>query len=150
MNKTLNWQCRHFNELTTQELYRLMQARSEVFVVEQQCVYLDADNTDRQCYHLCGYADQELAAYSRLIGAGIVYTQPSIGRVLTTAAHRGRGTGKELLEVSIATCRQLFGNTAIKIGAQLYLEKFYEGFGFVRKGEFYLEDGIEHVHMILD
>jgi ElaA protein len=149
MDNSLEWQCKHFTELTANELYDIMQARGAVFVVEQNCVYLDADGVDTQCYHLCGYSGKELAAYSRLIGPGIVYPQSSIGRVLTTKDHRKRGAGKELMTTSISWCRKLFGELPVKIGAQLYLEKFYGEFGFVKTSEVYLEDGIEHIHMVL-
>lgn len=149
MNNSLNWQCKHFNELTADELYDILQARSSVFVVEQNCVYLDTDGTDKHCYHFCGYQGKEIAAYTRLIGPGIIYPQASIGRVITTAPYRGLGAGKELVAASIARCRQLFGNVPIKIGAQLYLEKFYSSFGFVKSSDVYMEDGIEHIHMIL-
>ncbi|MBC8034892.1 MAG: GNAT family N-acetyltransferase [Chitinophagaceae bacterium] len=149
MSDSLNWQCRHFSDLTANVLYDIMRARSAVFVVEQNCVYLDADGIDQECYHFCGYNGKELVAYTRLIAPGTMYLEASIGRVITTASYRRTGLGKELMTLSIAKCRELFGASPLKIGAQLYLEKFYNSFGFRRISDVYLEDGIEHIHMLL-
>lgn len=117
-------------------------------MVEQNCVFQDADNKDQQCYHLMGWVDDQLAAYTRLVPQGVTYKQMSIGRVVTSPAFRKSGIGKALMEQSILVCSKLFGEGTIKIGAQLYLRKFYEGLGFVQTGEVYDEDGIDHIHMI--
>jgi len=146
----MNWQVKSFESLTPAELYALLRLRSEVFVVEQQCVFLDADNKDQACFHVMGFsAEAELIAYARLVPPGLAFEEPSIGRVITSSAARGTGAGKELLRLSIQYCKQFFGTLPVQIGAQLYLKKFYESFGFVSSGELYLEDGIEHIHMIL-
>ena len=146
----MNWIVKLFEELTPQELYALLRVRSEVFVVEQNCVFLDADNKDQACFHLMGFSDDgDLMAYARLVPPGIAFDEPSIGRVITSSAGRGKGAGKQLLTLSIKYCKHFFGSLPIQIGAQLYLQKFYESFGFVQSGEIYLEDGIEHIHMIL-
>lgn len=126
----------------------MLQLRSEVFVVEQACVFLDADDKDFASYHLLGRNNNKLVAYTRLVPPGLAYTEPSIGRVVTSPSARGSGAGKELMQQSIHHLYQLFGVQPIKIGAQLYLKKFYEGFGFQQTGEGYLEDGIPHIHMI--
>ena len=124
-----------------------MKARSEVFVVEQNCVYLDADDKDVKAYHLILWKDDEVAGYTRLLAPGISYKEMSIGRVLTTSQFRNQGLGKTLMQESIAECRRLYGNGNIVIGAQLYLKGFYESLGFLQEGERYLEDNIPHIQM---
>ena len=126
-----------------------MQLRNEVFVVEQNCVYQDADNKDPHCYHLMGLLNNKLVAYTRLLPPGLAYTEASIGRVVSSPSARGGGVGRELMEKSIEQVSQLFGTTSIKIGAQLYLLKFYTSIGFQQTSTVYLEDNIEHVEMIL-
>jgi len=144
----LIWICKSFDALTPHELYALLRLRSEVFVVEQNCVFLDMDNKDQIAYHLLGYNGSDLVASTRLLGKGTAYKLMSIGRVVTSPKFRGTGAGKELMEVSIKHCYELLGKDDIKIGAQLYLKKFYESFGFKQSGEMYLEDEIEHIEMI--
>ena len=111
-------------------------------------MFQDADNMDQHCFHLMGWIDKELSAYTRLVPKGVAYDYPSIGRVVTSPKFRGRTIGKELMLQSIAKCNELFGVQTIKIGAQLYLKKFYESLGFVQAGEVYDEDGIDHIHML--
>ena len=144
-----NWTCKKFVDLTPDELYAILRLRSEVFVVEQNCVFLDMDNKDQLCHHLIGRRDGHLVGYSRIIDAGISYVESSIGRIVSSPAARGLGVGRELLTKSIETLYLLYGKQPIRIGAQCYLTKFYESFGFVQKGEIYLEDGIKHVEMLL-
>ncbi len=140
--------CKPFASLSPHELYAIMQLRNEVFVVEQNCVYQDADNKDPYCHHLMIWDGQKLVAYSRLLPKGLAYEQMSIGRVISSPAYRGTGAGKLLITKAMEACHQLFGEGAIRIGAQLYLKKFYESFGFVQTSEIYLEDNIEHIEMI--
>jgi ElaA protein len=143
--------CRPFNELSATELYEAMALRQEVFIVEQQCAYLDADGKDPQSWHLLG-RDQagKLIAYTRLLPVGLAYpTYMSIGRVVSSPSVRGSGAGRALMAESIERCRALFGPGPIKIGAQSYLLRFYESFGFRSTGEEYLEDGIPHTKMTL-
>jgi ElaA protein len=137
-----------FQELNINELYELLRLRSEVFVLEQNCAFLDQDNKDQQCYHVLLYADGKLAAYSRLVPAGLSYQEISIGRVITSAKFRGTGLGRKIMELAIKGCDEIFGAVDIRIGAQTYALAFYEGLGFVSDGEVYDEDGIEHVEMI--
>lgn len=144
----MTWQYCFFSELSVLQLYKILQLRNEVFVVEQQCIFQDADDKDLQCYHLMGWAGDALAAYTRLVPPGVIYPQASIGRVITAPTHRGKGSGKALMQQSITTTEKLFGTGPIKIGAQLYLKNFYEGFGFVQTGDVYDEDGINHIHML--
>lgn len=145
----INWICKSFEQLTTLELYALLQLRNEVFIVEQNCPYLDVDGKDLKSYHLMAWKEGNLVAYTRLIPAGISYDEVSIGRVVNSPSVRGSGIGKELMQLSIAKIFELFGRQDIVIGAQLYLKKFYTGLGFVQEGDIYLEDGIEHILMRL-
>jgi len=144
----IDWMLKKFDELTAQELYSILQLRNEVFVVEQNCVFQDADNKDQFSYHLMGWEGEKLIAYSRIIPPGMVYEFPSIGRVVTSPLSRRNGSGKILMNESIKAIQKLFGEAAIELGAQLYLKKFYESFGFIQSGEIYLEDGIQHIEMI--
>jgi ElaA protein len=143
--------CLPFHQLSVDQLYHIMALRQEVFVVEQNCPYLDADGKDQASWHLMLY-DQAgtLVAYTRLLPRGLAYPDyASIGRVVNSPAVRGSGIGKQLMQLSIAQCQQLFPNQPIKIGAQSYLLRFYESLGFVSTGENYLEDGIPHTKMTL-
>ena len=144
----LTWLCKPFNNLTNIELYALLRLRSEVFVVEQNCIFLDMDNKDQTCHHLLGYDGENLVAAARLLGPNTTYQQISIGRVVSSPAYRGTGAGKALMQQAIVQCYQLFGKSDIKIGAQLYLKTFYESFGFVQTSNVYDEDGIDHVEMV--
>jgi ElaA protein len=144
------WRLKKFEELTPHELYSILRLRNEVFVVEQNCVFQDADDKDQGSWHYLGYIDNELAAYTRLVPPGYIYEEPSIGRVVTSPAYRRTGIGKELMLGSIENCHTLFGPLPIKIGAQFYLKKFYSGFGFEQVSDIYLEDGIEHIYMLLN
>ena len=146
----LEWTYTTFQELKPEVLYKIMQLRNEVFVVEQNCVFQDADNKDPYCYHVCGWNGEQLAAYTRLVPPGVIYHQQSIGRVVTSPAFRKEGAGKALMEKSIELCYALFKKAPIKIGAQLYLQRFYSSFGFQQTSDIYLEDGIEHIEMILN
>ncbi|MES2567022.1 MAG: GNAT family N-acetyltransferase [Bacteroidota bacterium] len=134
-----------FNELNNTEVYQLLQLRSEVFVVEQNCVYLDMDNKDYHSYHVLGYEEEKLVACTRLVPPGISYeSEPSIGRVVTHPSVRKFGYGKLLMEYSISKTKELFKSNVIVIGAQSYLDRFYQNLGFVPEGEEYLEDDIPH------
>jgi ElaA protein len=143
----MNWILKKFDDLTVHELYAILQLRNEVFAIEQNCVYPDLDNKDQSSWHLMCFENNRLVACTRLLPPGIAYPEPSIGRVVTSMAVRRTGLGKELLQKSIDCCENIFGKLPITLGAQLYLKKFYESFGFVGSGEVYLEDGIEHIKM---
>jgi ElaA protein len=144
----LTWQLKHFKELSGTELYAIMRVRQEVFVVEQNCPYLDADGKDIYCQHLVGYVDGEIAAYARIVPPHVSYAEPSIGRVLTSSKYRTGGYGKLLMQKAVTETINVYGAVDIRIGAQLYLKKFYEGFGFAQQGEVYDEDGIDHIIML--
>jgi ElaA protein len=144
----LNWVFKAFNELLVHELYAIMQLRQEVFVVEQNCPYLDADGKDLKSHHLMGCLNNELVAYSRIVPPGVSYDEVSIGRVVTATEHRKMAYGRQLMNASISQIEKAYGLVPIRIGAQLYLKRFYESFGFVQQGEPYLEDGIPHIIML--
>lgn len=144
----LNVIAKAFNELTTEELYNVLYLRNQVFIVEQNCAYLDIDNKDQNCHHVLIYDDTILVGYSRIVPAGLSYQQVAFGRVLINPDYRGKGLGKAIIEESINFCYAIFGNVDIKIGAQLYLLTLYQSFGFVSDGEQYDEDGILHIDII--
>jgi ElaA protein len=144
------WRCLPFPALTTSELYKILAARSEVFVVEQDCVYQDPDDHDQSAFHLWGQSDgQQLAAYLRILPPGEKYPEASLGRVLTRAAWRGTGLGKVLVAEGIAHSWQLFPHIPLRISAQAHLETFYGAFGFLAISPPYDEDGIPHIEMLL-
>ena len=150
LTNMLTYSCIPFDQLDTHMLYEIMRLRQEVFVVEQQCCYLDADRLDYRSWQVIGLDDNgALLAHSRLLPRGSAYPEyPSIGRVMTSGRVRRSGEGKRLLAYSLEQCATLFPGEAIKIGAQLYLTDFYRSFGFNPVRDTYMEDGIEHIHMI--
>lgn len=137
-----------FKELTPFELYAILRLRNEIFVVEQNCVFQDADNQDQSCHHLLLYDQTALVAYARLVPAGIIYPEISIGRIVSSAQVRGTGAGRKLMQFAIEKAYDLFGLSPIRIGAQMYATGFYEKFGFVKSGPIYDEDGIPHIQML--
>jgi ElaA protein len=144
----MTWRECGFAELSVHELYEVLQLRSEVFVLEQACAFQDMDGKDQHARHLLGRTERRLLAYARLFGPGECYAEASIGRVVTAAACRRTGVGKQLIREAIAAVERHWGSGPIRIGAQAYLERFYESFGFVRDDENYLEDGIPHLYMV--
>ena len=143
----IQWTIKSFPELTPAELYDILKLRSEVFIVEQQCIFLDMDDKDQGSRHLQGRLNDELVAYCRIIPPGLAYEEPSIGRVVRSPRYRGKGAGIALMENAIQETMRLYGTLPIKIGAQLYLKRFYENLGFVQCSETYLEDDILHIKM---
>jgi ElaA protein len=149
----MEWRHRAFAELSTTELYGILKLRQEVFVVEQNCPYLDADGLDGDASHLfavavAGDGGEAVVACARLFAPGVREVPAVIGRVVSAASVRRTGAGRELMRRAIETLARAHGPAPIRIGAQKYLEKFYGSFGFVRDGEDYLEDGIPHLHML--
>jgi len=138
-----------FNEFSLDELYQVLQLRSEVFVVEQDCVYQDIDGKDQKALHVLGFKNDKLIAYTRCFDKGNYFEEASIGRVIVKQNERKSSYGHELLKASIAVIESRFKTTKIKISAQVYLTKFYDSHGFQQIGEGYLEDGIPHIAMIL-
>lgn len=144
---TLQFKIKRFNELSLPELYQCLQLRSEVFVVEQNCVYQDIDGKDEKAIHVLGDYDGKIVACCRLFAPGYYFENASIGRVVIDAAYRDRKWGHDLIREAISAIKEAYGTGAITISAQLYLKKFYESHGFVQDGEEYPEDGIPHIKM---
>ena len=145
---SIKWVVKHFDALYVSELYDIISLRDLVFVVEQKCIYQDADGRDKFAFHLMGFGtDGILLAYCRLFAPGLVYLEASIGRVVTHPLVRGTGLGKELMREAILQVKELYNTECIRISGQLYLKKFYESLGFQAFGEVYLEDDIEHISM---
>ena len=149
----ITWLLKKFDELSLSELYAILQLRNVVFAVEQNCVYPDMDDKDQPAYHLMGWKNDQadryrLIAYSRIMPPGAAHAEPSIGRVVTSPSVRGEGIGRQLMKHSIEHIYNIYGKTPVKIGAQVYLIKFYSGLGFEPSGDVYLEDGISHIEMV--
>jgi len=145
----LAWHWRRFDALSAGELYDWLALRAAVFVVEQDCVYLDLDGLDHRAWHLMGRdAAGVLQAGLRLLDPGIKYAEPSIGRVITAPGWRGLGGGRVLMRQGLAQCNQLWPDQAVRISAQAHLQRFYASLGFDPVGDPYLEDGIPHVEMM--
>ena len=144
----IKWKIKSFDALSVHELYDLLRLRSEIFVVEQNCVYLDLDGKDKVALHLFGEFEGKIVAHARLFEAGISFDNASIGRVTVDPNYRARKWGHELMQQAIAGVLKHFGESKITIGAQLYLKKFYESHGFVQTSEMYQEDDIPHIAMI--
>ena len=144
----IEWHYLAFEALTTTQLYAVLQLRSEVFVVEQACIFQDLDGADDRAMHLLGTLDGAVVAYARCFGAGIKYAEASIGRIVTHPSARGGGTGHALVEKAIACLLRQHGPLPIRIGAQARLEAFYGRHGFEKSGAPYVEDGIAHIEML--
>ena len=143
----MNFITKSFSELTTTELYKILQLRSEVFVVEQDCVYQDLDFKDQKSLHVFGIKNDKIVAYTRIFKAGDYFDNASIGRVVVAAEERKFGYGHDLVKASIKAIKIYFKVDEITISAQKYLKKFYESHNFIQVGTEYLEDGIPHIRM---
>lgn len=150
MADTITWQIDYFKELDIYKLYNLLYLRAEVFVVEQDCPYLDVDNKDQKAVHLQGYLGEKLVAYCRLFKPGDYFEEASIGRVIVAADYRKYGYGHQLMTKAIELQASLLNETKITISGQLYLKKFYESHGFIQTSDTYLEDNIPHIQMKLE
>ncbi|WP_428421057.1 GNAT family N-acetyltransferase [Methylibium sp.] len=143
------WRCARLNELSPLELQRIHIARQQVFAVEQNCVFQDADEVDERSAHLAAWREGGvLLGYARIVDPGVKYGEPSIGRVLTTAGARGTGVGRALVQRAVAYAALSFPGQGLRISAQLRLEPFYAEVGFGRVGEPYLEDDMPHIEML--
>lgn len=144
----MNFITKTFTELTTTELYHILQLRSEVFVVEQDCVYQDVDGKDQKSLHVFGFKNDKIVAYTRIFKPGDYFKNASIGRVVVSASERKFGFGHDLMKASIKAVETHFNVKEITISAQVYLKKFYESHRFNKVGDEYLEDGIPHIEML--
>jgi ElaA protein len=143
----LTFKIKRFNELSLQELYQLLQLRSEVFVVEQNCVYQDLDGKDEKALHVLGFFENEIVAYTRLFDKGYYFDEASIGRVVTSPKIRDKKWGHDLMKVSVETVEKEYNTSEITISAQEHLKKFYEAHQFEKTSDTYLEDDIPHIQM---
>lgn len=141
------WKIKGFEEITTSELYEIIKARVDVFVVEQDCPYPDLDGYDQRALHIWAEEDKSVLAYCRIFDKGIKYPETSIGRVLTTEKGRGKSLGKQLIQYAVETIENRFLTSEVRISAQDYLLRFYSGFGFEATEKKYLEDNIPHTEM---
>ena len=144
----VNFTIKTFKELSPVQIYDMLLLRSEVFVVEQNCVYQDVDNKDQKAFHVLGYKENQLVAYSRIFNSGDYFNLPSIGRIVVKEEERKFKYGHELVATSIDFVLDSFYEKDILISAQTYLIKFYNSHRFQQQGEEYLEDGIPHVKML--
>jgi ElaA protein len=144
----ISWKFAAFDALSLTELYAVLQLRSEVFVVEQACVFQDMDGADAEAMHLLGTSSGQLVAYARCFAAGVKFNEASIGRIITRSTLRGSGAGHVLVRRAIDCITQQWGPQPIRLGAQARLEHFYRQHGFEPTGEPYIEDGIPHIEML--
>lgn len=145
----MQWHVKSFEQLSADELYRILEQRVNVFMLEQNCLYPEIDGKDPRSFHLFAETNGQIAAYCRMLPPGVAYDQASIGRVLVGGDFRGRGLAQELMTRAIAFLTEERGEREIKIQAQHYLEKFYGSLGFRPISDVYPEDGIPHVDMLL-
>ena len=153
MSSEIIWSCLRFDELSTEDLYQILQLRAEIFIVEQDCAYQDVDDFDQEGLHVMGQLsddEAQLVSYSRLLPPEAKYEGASIGRVITKKSARGGGVGKTLILNSLAFCKEHWPGKVITISAQLYLQTFYSDLGFETDSEPYDEDGIPHIRMQLN
>lgn len=144
----MNFKIKHFNQLNTDILYKILKARIDVFVVEQNCPYPECDNKDQQSYHLYYEEDGEIAAYLRILPAGLSYIEPSIGRVLVAEKFRRQGYAEKMMKTAADFIKKEFSADSIRISAQEYLNDFYQSLGYKNVSEVYLEDDIPHIEML--
>lgn len=145
----MKWEIKKYTELNVDELYTMLQLRSEVFVVEQDCVYQDIDGKDQIALHVLGYYEDELIAYARIFHKGDYFKEASIGRIIVKETYRSKDVGHRLLDYAINFIQFTLNEKNIRISAQKYLISFYQKHGFLVDGEGYLEDGIPHINMLL-
>lgn len=141
------WQTSAFSELDTLQLYAALRLRQEVFVVEQECVYLDLDNLDQQAIHMLCWQNGELAAYQRCLAPGIGFDESALGRIAVSPGARGHQLGREMVQRGINHNLQRWPQHNIRINAQAHLQVFYGSLGFAAVGDVFDEDGIAHIHM---
>lgn len=137
-----------FDELTTKELYKILRLRSEVFVVEQNCVYQECDNKDYRAYHVYFEEGEEILAYLRILQRGVSYDEISIGRVVVSKSHRGKQLGRAIMVKAMEFIEDELKEDAIRLSGQVYIKEFYKSLGFKQVSEEYLEDDIPHVEML--
>ena len=147
----MQWILKKFHDLTVDEFHDILQLRINIFVVEQNCPYPELDDRDKIAFHFFGInKENKIIAYTRIFKPGDYYEEAAFGRVVVHQDYRNQKIGFQLVEQTIIEIHKLFGNTNIKIGAQTYLNNFYQSFGFHQVGDDYIEDGIPHIHMLIN
>ena len=146
---SIKFKVKKFKALSVDELYDLLHLRQQIFVIEQNCIYLDADGIDKKCFHLLGFVNNKIVAYARIIPEGISYKTPSIGRVVIDEKHRGNKYAYKLMQKAIEVTIEKFNTKKVTISAQLYLKEFYQNLGFKTIGEVYLDCNLPHLKMVL-
>jgi len=144
----MEWKIKKFNQLSTLELYDILKAREEIFIIEQECLYYDIDSKDLDAIHIFAMEEGQVACYLRILEKGARFDEVSIGRVITRPAYRRKGYGEQMMEKAIHYIEEVMGESEIRISAQTYLEKFYGNVGFEIVSDVYLEDGIDHCEML--
>ena len=144
----MKWEIKKFKELSVDELYRMLEIRNDVFVVEQECIYQDCDRKDLEAYHLFCIENDKIIATLRILEKGISYDEISIGRVVVDKLYRRKKLGRKAMEMAIDFINNTYGNSPIRISAQVYIKEFYESLGFNAVSDIYLEDDIPHIEMI--
>ena len=144
----MKWEIKKFKELSVDELYRILELRNDVFVVEQECIYQDCDRKDLEAYHLFCIENDKIIATLRILEKGISYDEISIGRVVVDKLYRRKKLGRKAMEMAIDFINNTYGNSPIRISAQVYIKEFYESLGFKAVSDIYLEDDIPHIEMI--
>ena len=144
----MKWEIKKFKELSVDELYRILELRNNVFVVEQECIYQDCDRKDLEAYHLFCIENDKIIATLRILEKGISYDEISIGRVVVDKLYRRKKLGRKAMEMAIDFIKNTYGNSPIRISAQVYIKDFYESLGFKAVSDIYLEDDIPHIEMI--
>jgi len=144
----MKWSCKEFKDLSLDEFHDIIQLRETVFIVEQDCPYLDVDGKDKDALHVFGELDGNVVATTRILRPNVSYKEVSIGRVVSSPLVRGKGIGIQLMEESMKFIIEYFGDVSVRISAQTYLLKYYQSFGFEITGEEYLEDNIPHMEML--
>ena len=143
------WKLKSWEEISKAELYNILSLRSEVFVVEQTCIYQDIDHKDPKAHHVLGVLNNQIVAYSRIFNEGDYFKEASFGRAVTSQKVRGTGVGHQLVKETLLKTEQLYPKLSIKISAQAHLQGFYNQHGFITEGAPYLEDDIPHVAMYI-
>jgi ElaA protein len=146
----MEWKIKTFNQLTTYELYDILKARIEIFIIEQECLYHDIDANDLEAIHIFAMEEEQVICYLRILNQGVRFDEVSIGRVITRAAYRRKGYGEQLMERAIDYITNVMGEEKIRISAQTYLETFYGNVGFKKVSDVYLEDGQDHFEMLYE
>ena len=149
MSKEIDYKWKNFDELSLDDLYAILNLRQKVFIVEQDCPYIDADYTDQDAFHLLGYQGNNLIAYLRAFKPGIKYEGSSMGRIVTEKNSRGIGLGKEIIKEGVRFLKKEYPSYEIVISAQHRLQHFYIELGFISRGDVYLEDNIDHIQMYI-